>query len=67
MGENFWNSPIQINFEKLDFEIIIETQKIKNLSLEFRPGELFTHQKSNKGVKNLPGTSNFDGKRELFE
>ena len=66
MAENFGNLPILINVEKQTKQKI-QTQKIENLSLEFRPEDLFTHQKSNKGAKNLHGTSNFHRKRELIE
>ena len=35
-------------FEELNFEILIQMQKIEAIDFEFRPEGLFTHQKSNK-------------------
>ena len=54
-------------FEELNFEILIQMQKIENIDFEFRPKGLLTHQKSNKRAKNPQGTSNFHRKRELIE
>ena len=58
MSEKFRRFPVLKSFEKLNIEILIQTQKIENLNFEIRPKGLFTHQKSNKRAKNLHGTSN---------
>ena len=34
-------------FEELNFEILIQMQKIENISFRFRPKDRFTRQKSN--------------------
>ena len=54
-------------FEELNFEILIQMQKIEAIDFEFRHKGLFTNQKSNKRAKYLQGCSNFHRKREFIE